>query len=97
MEVYLGMQTTTLNIRTFPPMARYNRPMGKRTSLIVDQDLLREAERAAGTKGLTATVRESLQRVVRQGHLDRLAQIEFPEDALEQLARMREPRKFDVD
>lgn len=71
--------------------------MGKRTSLIVDPDLLQEAERAAGTRGLTATVRESLQRVVRQAHLDRLAQIEFPEDALEQLARMREPRKFDFD
>jgi hypothetical protein len=71
--------------------------MGKRTSLIVDPDLLQEAESAAGTRGVTATVRESLQRVVRQAHLDRLAQIEFSEDALEQLARMREPRKFDFD
>jgi Arc/MetJ family transcription regulator len=72
-------------------------PMGKRTSLIVDPELLREAERAIGTNGLTATVRESLSRAVRQAHLDRLAQIEFPEDALEQLARMREPRTFDLD
>lgn len=72
-------------------------PMGKRTSLIIDPDLLREAELILDTKGLTATVRESLGRAVRQAHLDRLAQIEFPEDALEQLARMREPRKFDFD
>ncbi len=70
-------------------------PMGKRTSLIVDQELLREAERAAGTKGMTATVRESLQRVVRQAHLDRLAQLELPEDFSEQLEKMRQPRTFD--
>ncbi len=71
--------------------------MGKRTSLIVEPDLLREAEQILETKGPTATVRESLSRAVRQARLDRLAQIEFPEDALEQLARMREPRKFDFD
>lgn len=72
-------------------------PMGKRTSLIVDQELLREAERAIGTKGLTATVRESLQRVVRQAHLDRLAQLELPEDFPERLEKMRQPRTFDFD
>jgi hypothetical protein len=71
--------------------------MGKRTSLIVDPELLREAERAAGTKGLTATVRESLQRVVRQGHLDRLARWELPDDFPEQLEKMRQPRTFDFD
>jgi Arc/MetJ family transcription regulator len=72
-------------------------PMGKRTSLIVDQELLREAERAAGTKGMSATVRESLQRVVRQAHLDRLAQLELPEDFSERLEKMRRPRTFDLD
>jgi Arc/MetJ family transcription regulator len=71
--------------------------MGKRTSLIVDTDLLREAEQAAGTKGLTATVRESLQRVVRQAHLDRLARLELSEDFPEQLKKMRQPRTFDFD
>jgi len=71
--------------------------MGKRTSLIVDPDLLQEAERAAGTKGLTATVRESLQRVVRQAHLDRLARWELPDDFPEQLEKMRQPRTFDFE
>jgi len=69
--------------------------MGKRTSLIVDQVLLREAERSVGTKGPTATVRESLQRVVRQAHLDRLARLELPEDFPERLEKMRQPRAFD--
>ena len=71
--------------------------MGKRTSLIVDPDLLREAELAAGTKGLTATVRESLQRVVRQAHLDSLARWELPDDFPEQLEKMRQPRTFDFE
>ncbi len=78
-------------------MKRYLMPMGKRTSLIVDPGLLREAEQAAGTKGMTATVRESLQRVVRQAHLDRLAQFELPEDFPERLKEMRRPRTFDLD
>lgn len=71
--------------------------MGRRTSLIVDPDLLKEAERVAGTRGVTATVRESLQRVVRQEHLDRLAQWKLPEDFPEQLERMRQPRTFDFE
>lgn len=71
--------------------------MGKRTSLILDTELLREAEQALGTKGPTATVRESLQGVVRQGHLDRLVQWELPDDFPEQLERMRQPRAFDLD
>lgn len=71
--------------------------MGKRTSLIVEPDLLAEAEQLLDTKGPTATVREALGRVVRQERLDHLARWEFPEDALERLKRMREPRKFDFD
>ena len=71
--------------------------MGKRTSLIVEPALLEDAARVLGTSGPTATVRESLKRVVRQDHLDRLSQVEFPEDALEQLERMRRPRIFDFD
>lgn len=71
--------------------------MGKRTSLIIEPDLLTEAEQLLDTKGPTATVREALQRAVRQVHLERLAQWEFPDDFLEQLKRMREPRKFDFE
>jgi hypothetical protein len=71
--------------------------MGKRTSLIVEPALLEDAARVLGTRGPTATVRESLRRVVRQDRLDRLGRLEFPEDALEQLERMRRPRTFDSD
>jgi len=71
--------------------------MGKRTSLIIEPDLLAEAEQLLDTKGPTATVREALHRAVRQVHFERLAQWEFPDDFLEQLKRMREPRKFDFE
>jgi len=97
MEVDLDMQISTLDIRTFPPMPRYNRPVGKRTSLIIDPLLLEEAAEMLGTTGPTATVREALERIVRQEHLKRLAQWEFPEDALERLEQMRRPRTFDFD
>lgn len=71
--------------------------MGKRTSLIVDPTLMEEAAAMLGTKGPTATVRAALERAVRQERLDRLAQLELPEDFMDQLERMREPRKFDFD
>lgn len=71
--------------------------MGKRTSLILEPDLLAEAEQLLGTRGPTATVRDALERVVRQVHLNRLAQWELPEDFPERLKRMREPRKFDLE
>jgi hypothetical protein len=71
--------------------------MGKRTSLIVEPALLEDAARVLGTHGPTATVRESLKRVVRQEHLNRLTAVEFPDDALEQLERTRRPRTFEFD
>jgi Arc/MetJ family transcription regulator len=71
--------------------------MGKRTSLIVDPALMKEAATVLGTRGPTATVRAALERTVRQERLDRLARLELPEDFMDQLKRMREPRKFDFD
>jgi len=76
---------------------RYLFLMGKRTSLIVEPALLEDAARVLGTSGPTATVRESLKRVVRQQHLDRLAELDLPDDFMEKLQRMREPRSFDFD
>jgi len=76
---------------------RYDRAMGKRTSLIIEPQLLEEAEEMLGTKGPTATVRAALERAVRRVHLERLAKWEFPEDAMERLERMRQPRKFEFD
>lgn len=90
-------QLLPLNIRILPPIKRYDGRMGKRTSLIVDPALVEEAAIVLGTKGPTATVRAALERAVRQERLDRLAQLELPEDFMDQLKRMREPRKFDFD
>jgi hypothetical protein len=71
--------------------------MRKRTSLIIEPQLLEEAASVLETKGTTATVREALERVVRQAALERLAQWEFPDDALDRLWEMRKPRKFDFE
>jgi hypothetical protein len=84
-------------VHIFPPIKPYTYGMGKRTSLIMEPRLLGEAARVLGTKGPTATVREALERVVRQERLESLARWEFPEDALERLAEMRQPRKFDFE
>lgn len=71
--------------------------MGKRTSLILEPDLLAAAEELLGTRGPTATVRGALERAIRQAHLERLAQWELPEDAPERLERMRsESPELDV-
>ena len=93
----IDMQHAPSGIRIFPPIKRYDRAMGKRTSLIVEPRLLEEAAGVLGTKGPTATVREALERTVRQERLNRLAKLELPDDFMEQLKRMREPRKFDLD
>jgi len=71
--------------------------MGKRTSVILEPDLLNEAAEILGTRGPTATVRKSLEEVVRREKLKRVSQWEFPDDALERLWEMRKPRKFDFE
>jgi len=73
----------------------YTLDMGKRTSVILEPDLLNEAAEILGTRGPTATVRKSLEEVVRREKLKRVSEIEFPEDALERLWEMRRPRTFD--
>jgi Arc/MetJ family transcription regulator len=93
----LDTSTIDLDIRSSLLTIRYDMRMGKRTSLIMEPKLLDEAARILGTKGATATVREALERVVRQQRLESLARWEFPEDALERLAEMRQPRKLDFE
>jgi len=75
----------------------YTLDMGKRTSVILEPDLLNEAAEILGTRGPTATVRKSLEEVVRREKLKRVSQWEFPDDALERLWEMRKPRKFDFE
>lgn len=92
-----NMHSPSLDVCILSLSKQYNRSMGKRTSLIIEPHLLDEAADVLGTKGTTATVREALERAIRQERLNRLAQLELPEDFMDQLKRMREPRKFDFD
>jgi len=73
----------------------YALDMGKRTSLILDPSLMEEAAKVLGTRGPTATVRKSLEEVVRREKLKRVSEWEFPDDFMERLERMRRPRTFD--
>lgn len=68
--------------------------MYKRTSLMVETDLLDQASRLLGTQGPTETVRGALEQTVRQARLRELTQWELPEDFPEQIVGMREPRQF---
>ena len=70
--------------------------MGKRTSLIVEPDLLEQAAEVLGTKGLTATVREALKRTVRQEHVQRLAAWELPGDFPRQVGELRQQRSSEA-
>ena len=68
--------------------------MVKRTSMLIDPDLVADAARELGTEGTTATVRAALERTVRQAKLQRLAEWEFPDEAVGQLAEMRRPSRW---
>ena len=68
--------------------------MVKRTSMLIDPDLVFDAARELGTEGTTATVRAALEQTVRQAKLKRLSEWEFPDDAVEQLAEMRRPSRW---
>jgi Arc/MetJ family transcription regulator len=59
--------------------------MARRTSIIVDDDLLEEAQQALGTRGLKETVYAALQEAVRSRRRRQL------------LARLRDPSGFDDD
>ena len=60
--------------------------------MLLDSDLIGQAALALGTAGATATVREALNRAVRDARLEDLAAWELPEDFPEQLADLRAPR-----
>lgn len=66
----------------------------KRTSLLLDRDLLGKAAAVLGTEKTTDTVRASLERTVRQAHLANLIAWELPDSAYENLTRQRRERDF---
>lgn len=67
----------------------------KRTTLLLDTDLMAEAAAVLGTTRPTDTVRASLQQAVRRAHLRRLTEWVLPDTALEVLEEQRARRRFD--
>ncbi len=68
--------------------------MKKRTSLNLDLDLVAEAKRVLKTGGTTETIHRSLEAVVRQARLQRLARRRITVSE-EELAALRTPRTAD--
>ncbi len=64
----------------------------RRTSMLLDTELISQAARVLGTSGTTATVREALARAIRDARLEDLAAWELPASFPEQLASLRAPR-----
>ncbi len=65
----------------------------KRTTVLLDTDLMASAAATLGTERATDTVRASLEQTVRQAHVRRLLAWELPETADEELAEQRAPRR----
>lgn len=70
--------------------------MRRHTTLDLDQDLLREAAVALGTRRTTETVHAALAEVVARRRRASLAGLDFPDLTPEALASVRAPRFFDV-
>lgn len=67
----------------------------KRTTINLDQDLVRETAHALGTSRMTDTVHEAMRDVVRRRHLEALTRERFEDLTLDELERMRNGRSFD--
>jgi Arc/MetJ family transcription regulator len=67
----------------------------KRTTLNLDQDLVRQAGDALGTSRMTDTVHEAMRDVIRRRNLEALTKLRFPDLTLEKLKEMRQGRSFD--
>lgn len=65
----------------------------KRTTVLLDTDLMADAAHALGTQRASDTVRASLEHTVRQAHVRSLLAWELPETADEELAEQRAPRR----
>lgn len=73
----------------------YNTDMKKRTTVILDSDLLTEAAEVLGTKKTTETIRRSMEEVVRRERLETLFQWDFQDLTPDALAEMRKPKHTD--
>ena len=68
--------------------------MIKRTSLNLDLDLVAKACEVLDTSTTTDTVHRALEDVIRRDALKRLAEWDLGDLTLEDLERMRQPRRF---
>jgi Arc/MetJ family transcription regulator len=67
----------------------------RRTTINLDQELLRATADALGTSRMTDTVHAAMAEVVRRRKLEALTRLEFPDLSLEKLEEQRRPRTFD--
>jgi Arc/MetJ family transcription regulator len=68
----------------------------KRTSVNLDQELVRRAGEVLGTRRTTDTLHEAMREVVRLDQRRRLSRRDLPDlslDGLERMRRAREPRQ----
>jgi len=79
---------------TKPAVGTTIRSMRKHTTLDLDQDLVREAAVALGTRRTTDTVHAALGEVVARRRRAMLARLDFPDLTPDALAAMRAPRRF---
>jgi Arc/MetJ family transcription regulator len=64
----------------------------KRTNLVLDEDLLKEATRVLGQKTYSATVNAALKEIVRQKQVEELADFVGKLEWIGDLSEMREDR-----
>jgi len=69
--------------------------MKRRTSLILDTELLKEAERVLGTTQATEAIHLALAEVVNREKRRRLAALEMPDLTLDNLEQSRRGRQFE--
>lgn len=68
----------------------------KRTTLLLDPELIAEASQILGTKGTTDTVRASLEETVRRARVRNLVAWELGDASADELDRRRSPRRFEA-
>lgn len=65
----------------------------KRTTMLLDTELVERAAEALGTIRPTDTVRASLEQSIRRAHVANLVRWELPDDAADELERRRSARQ----
>lgn len=70
-------------------------PNVKRTTINLDQDLVRDAAEVLGTARMTDTIHAAMSEIVRRRRLEEVTKLEFPDLTLEGIKEMRKPRTFD--